>query len=118
MSSRDKFKTVDEYLDSLSEEVRPLMDQIRNLVRRRVPEAEELLSYGVPAFKKGRVFFLYAAFKKHIGTYPPVEADEELMAEMTPFRGDNGNLILPQNQPLPLDLIERILEAQLKTYSD
>lgn len=117
MASKDKFKTVDEYFDSIEPEVRPLMDEIRNLVCVRVPDAEELLSYGVPAFKKGRIFFFFAAFKNHIGIYPPVEGDDDLMMALKPFRGDKGNLKLPLNQPMPWDLIERVLEAQLQRYS-
>lgn len=117
MSPNPKFQNVDEYFDSLKPDVRPLMDELRGLIRRRVPDAEELLSYGVPAFKKGRIFFFYAAFKKHIGIYPPVEGDDDLMMALKPFRGDKGNLKLPLNQPMPWDLIDRVLDAQLTSYS-
>lgn len=117
MSPQPKFRTPDEYFDSLNPEVRPLMDELRTLVRTRVPESVELLSYGVPAFKKGRIFFFYAAFKKHIGIYPPVEGDEALMNELTPYRGARGNLQLPLNQPMPWGLISRIIDAQLAKYA-
>lgn len=117
MSPNPKFQNVDEYFDSINPEVRPLMDQIRSMVLCTVPEAEELLSYGVPAFKKGKVFFFYAAFKKHIGIYPPVEGDTDLMKKLKPYRGEKGNLKLPMDQPMPWDLIERVLEAQLNNYA-
>jgi uncharacterized protein YdhG (YjbR/CyaY superfamily) len=94
------------------------MDEIRNLVRRLVPDAQEVLSYGVPAFKKGRVFFFYAAFKKHIGIYPPVEGDDALNAELKPYRGEKGNLQIPLDRPMPWSLIRRIAEAQLQRYSN
>jgi uncharacterized protein YdhG (YjbR/CyaY superfamily) len=108
---------VDEYFDSVAPEARPAMDEIRNLVRALVPDAQEVLSYGVPAFRKGRVFFFYAAFKKHIGIYPPVEGDQALMEELKPYRGEKGNLQIPLKGPMPWSLIRRIVEAQLRRYS-
>jgi uncharacterized protein YdhG (YjbR/CyaY superfamily) len=116
MSPKPKFQTVDEYFDSIDPEVRPLMDKLRNLVRSRAPDAEELLSYGVPAFKKVKVFFFYAAFRKHIGIYPPVEGEDSLMKELAPYRGAKGNLQLPLNQPMPWNLIGRIVDAQIAKY--
>lgn len=111
MQQRPKFTTVDEYLAATPPEVRPILEEIRALVKRTVPTAQETISYQMPAFRLKHVFFFYAAFKKHIGIYPPLRDDDPLAAELLPYRGEKGNLKFPLNQPIPYDLIARIAEA-------
>ena len=79
--------------------------QIRDRVCSLVPEATPCISYSMPALRRGKVFFFFAAFKQHIGVYPPVKGDAALQARIAPFRGPKGNLSFPLKQPLPLDLI-------------
>ena len=69
------------------------------------------------AYRDRRVFFYFAAFKKHIGVYPPVTRDAALIGELAPFRGPKGNLIVPLNQPLPVDLIGRVALALHREYT-
>ena len=71
----------------------------------------------MPAFRRGKVFFYFAAFKRHIGIYPPLHDDAALVAELEPFRGPKGNLSFPLDQPLPLELIGRVAEALHRQYS-
>ena len=65
----------------------------------------------MPAFKLSRIFIFYAAFQKHIGVYPPLHADPDLVAELTPYRGEKGNLKFPLDQPMPYNLIARVAKA-------
>jgi uncharacterized protein YdhG (YjbR/CyaY superfamily) len=90
---------------------RPLLEAIQAKVEDVLPSATRCISYNMPAFRDGRVFFYFAAFKRHIGVYPPVTKDVELIAELEPFRGSKGNLSFPLDQPLPLDLIGRVALA-------
>jgi uncharacterized protein YdhG (YjbR/CyaY superfamily) len=117
MSPRPRFASIDDYLATVSPEVRPIMETIRETVKRNVPDAQEAISYQMPAFKLGRVFFFFAAFKKHIGIYPPVQGDEDLEAALRPYRGEKGNLRFPLDQPMPYDLIGRVAQALSKPYS-
>ena len=90
---------------------------IQAVVERTVPGAERCVSYGMPAFRKGKVFFYFAAFTKHIGVYPPVTAPEALVDELGPYRGPKGNLIFPHSEPLPIELIGRVAEALARQYA-
>ena len=104
---------VDAYIAAQPKAVRPLLEQVRATVRRAAPDAVERISYRIPAFQQHGVLVYFAAFKRHIGFYPPVRGDAELQAAVAPWAGEKGNLRFPLDQPLPLDLIERITLLRL-----
>lgn len=97
--------------------MRPLLISIQKQVETLLPEASRCISYKMPAFRAKRVFFYFAAFKKHVGIYPPVNEDAALVQELAPFRGAKGNLSFPLSQPLPLDLIGRVALALFHQYA-
>lgn len=105
------FLSHDEYFEGVAPEVRSLLVSIQTKVETLLPSASRCISYNMPAFKAKRVFFYFAAFKKHIGIYPPVKENASLIKELAPFRGEKGNLSFPLNQPLPIDLIGRVAVA-------
>ena len=111
------FESHEAYFATLAPEVRERLECIQQEVERRVPGAQRCISYQMPAFRERRVFFYFAAFKKHIGVYPPVTDDATLMEKTTRFRGPKGNLSFPLNEPLPLDLIGRVVEALAAQYA-
>lgn len=111
------FATHEEYFATLPHEIRVRMEQVRAEVERRVPDAVRCISYNLPAFRTKRTFFYFAAFKKHIGVYPPATADLALVAETARFRGPKGNLSFPIAEPLPLELIGRVAAALSAQYS-
>jgi uncharacterized protein YdhG (YjbR/CyaY superfamily) len=104
------------YFESVAPEVCPLLASIQAKVESLLPEVTRCISYNMPAFKAKRVFFYFAAFKKHIGVYPPVTHDTALLREIAPFRGEKGNLSFPLNQPLPIELIGRVALALHREY--
>lgn len=110
------FSSHEEYFESVSPEVRPLLTSIQEKVETLLPEALRCISYNMPAFKTSRVFFYFAAFKKHIGIYPPVREDVTLVKELLPYRGEKGNLSFPLSQPLPIDLIGRVAVALYREH--
>jgi uncharacterized protein YdhG (YjbR/CyaY superfamily) len=116
MTERPKFSTVDEYLKSVSPESKLILEEIRELIRAKVPNATETISYQMPAFKLNRTFIYFAAFKKHIGIYPPVTADKALADALLPYAGEKGNLRFPLDQPMPYELIGRVAVALAKRY--
>jgi uncharacterized protein YdhG (YjbR/CyaY superfamily) len=111
MARPPRFTNIDDYLATLDPDVRTIMEQIRAIAHSAVPAAQETISYQMPAFKRRHVFLFFAAFKKHIGIYPPVEADGEFAQALLPYRGEKGNLKFPLNQPMPYDVIERVVVA-------
>ncbi|MCO6453665.1 MAG: DUF1801 domain-containing protein [Caldilineales bacterium] len=118
MSERPRFTTIDDYFETASPEALPILQEIRELVPRLVPAAQETISYQMPAFRLKRVFFFFAAFKKHIGIYPPVNGDDDLMQALQPYSNEKGNLKFPLNQPMPYDLIGRVIETLARQDSE
>ena len=86
------------------------------MVRAAAPEAEEKISYQMPAFRLKGDLIYFAAFKKHIGIYPPVAGDERLRKDLAPYRGEKGNLKFPLDEPIPYPLIGRVIEARLAEH--
>ena len=99
MASKPAFATVDEYLAAAAPDARRVLRRIRALVAAAVPDAQQVISYQMPAFRMRRVFFYYAAFKSHIGIYPPVKGSAALDKALQPYRGPKGNLKFPLDQP-------------------
>lgn len=111
------FNAYEEYFESLSPEIQALMLSIQQKVEALLPESTRCISYQIPAFRTNKgIFFYFAAFKKHIGVYPPVTEDAELIKALQPYRGKKGNLSFPLYQPLPLDLIGKVALALYREY--
>jgi len=112
--SRTTPGSVDEYIAAFSPEVQAILERIRQTARTAAPEAEETISYQMPTLKQGGVLVHFAAFKNHIGLYPPVSGDADLEKAVAPYAGEKGNLKFPLDQPIPYDLIERIVKLRVE----
>ena len=113
-TNRTSPATIDEYKAGFPPEIQEILEAIRDVVRRAAPEAEETISYRIPAFRQNGVLVYFAAFTHHIGLYPPVKGDAKLEQAVAPYAGDKGNLRFPLSRPIPFDLIERIVRLRLK----
>ncbi|HIH89254.1 TPA: hypothetical protein HA344_08620, partial [Candidatus Bathyarchaeota archaeon] len=111
---RKKFDTVDEYIASYPPEVRVILEKIRGIVRKAVQGAEEKISYGMPTFKMGRNLVHFAAFKGHIGLYSTPSATGVFAKELEPYESGKGSIRFPLDNPIPYDLIKRIVEFRVK----
>jgi uncharacterized protein YdhG (YjbR/CyaY superfamily) len=107
-------RNIDEYIASFSPEVQSILEKIRLTIREAAPEAQEKISYQMPTFALSGNLIHFAAFKNHIGLYPPVKGDEKLNAEVTPYKGPKGNLKFPLDKPIPYALIGRIVKWRVK----
>lgn len=105
-----------DHFNKASPEVRERLLAIQREVEARLPEAERCVGYGMPAFRKDRIFFYFAAFKQHIGVFPPIKGVPELLARLAPHRGPKGNLKFRHSDPLPLTLIGDVAEALAQQY--
>jgi len=110
-SGRTGFASHEEYFAAQPAGVRPLLDWIQKTTETVVPGSARCVSYGMPAFRLGKVFLYFASFKDHIGIYPPLRADADLIRELGPFRGPKGNLSFPLSRPLPKALVKRVVIA-------
>ena len=105
---------IDEYIKGFPPAVQKNLEDIRATIRRVAPGAEEGISYRMPVFKLNGVLVYFAAFKKHIGLFPPVEGDARLVDAVSRYAGPKGNLQFPLDQRVPLELIERIVKFRLE----
>jgi len=109
-----KFKTVDEYMSLLPPQTRALMQEMRGAIRKAAPSAEEVISYNIPAFRLQGMLVWYAAFEKHIGFYPRGSGIEAFQKELSGYKSAKGSVQFPIDEPLPLNLITKIVKYRLK----
>ena len=114
-----KHETVDAYLAGLPEDRRAAMEGLRRTIRAAVPAATEAISYNMPAFRlDGRFFVSYEAFKRHYSLFPWTdEMVEELGDAIRPYAVGKGTLRFPADEPIPLDLVRRIIEIRLREFA-
>jgi uncharacterized protein YdhG (YjbR/CyaY superfamily) len=106
--------TIDQYISARTLPVQAILRKIRRVVRSAAPDAEECISYRMPAFKLNGPLVYFAAFKNHIGFYPPVKGDARLHRAVSPYAGEKGNLRFPLDLPIPYALIARITKFRVR----
>jgi uncharacterized protein YdhG (YjbR/CyaY superfamily) len=107
-------QNIDDYIATSPPEVRAILERIRLTIRNAAPDAREIISYRMPAFTLSGILVYFAAFKNHIGLFPPVSGDARIEKAIAAYAGEKGNLRFPLNQPIPYDLIERIVKLRVK----
>ena len=108
------FKNVDEYINSFPEKTRELLKQIRAAIKLAAPDAEEGITYGMPAYKTyGRPLVYFAGFSRHIGFYATPSGHSAFSDELSKYRQGKGSVQFPLDKPVPLDLIARITEFRV-----
>ena len=105
---------IDKYIASCPPDVQKFLHQLRETIRRAVPEAEEIISYQMPAFKFHGILVYYAGYKKHIGFYPSASGIEAFKEELTGYKSAKGSVQFPLDKALPLKLITRIVKFRVK----
>lgn len=106
----EKVENVDAYIQSFPQDVQQLLQQLRALIRQQAPGAVESISYGMPAYKTyGKPLIYFAGFKNHIGLYATPSGHEAFAKELASYKQGKGSVQFPLDQPLPLDLISRIV---------
>ena len=109
------FATVDEYIASFPDEIRPTLEAVRRTMRDAAPGTEEAISYGIPTLKlEGRYVAYFSGWKRHLSVYPIPSGDDALTAELAPYREGAGTLRFPYAKPIPLDLIGRVTARLLE----
>lgn len=103
--------TIAAYIKGFPKDIQVILKKIQQTVRAAAPQAEEGISYGMPVFKQQGNLVYFAAFKKHIGFYPPVNG---LAKERKPYANPKGNLQFPYDKPMPYGLMTKITKLRLK----
>jgi uncharacterized protein YdhG (YjbR/CyaY superfamily) len=106
--------SIDAYIAAQAGAVQPILQRIRAIAHEEAPHAVEAISYRIPALMQGGALIYFAAFKRHIGIYPPVHGDAALLEALAPYRGPRGNLSFPLDQPMPYELIRRVARQRVQ----
>jgi uncharacterized protein YdhG (YjbR/CyaY superfamily) len=112
-----KFATTDDFLATQPENVRVLLEKIRQTIRTLTPEAKEVISYQMPAFRLNKVFIFYAGFKNHISIFVP-GITGEFKDELAGYKTSKATINIPFDKPLPAALLKKIVKFAAKRDAD
>jgi uncharacterized protein YdhG (YjbR/CyaY superfamily) len=107
-------KDIDEYIARFPSDVQERLEKMRATIRKAAPNAEEAISYQIPAFTLKSKLVYFAAFKKHIGFYPMTTAIKKFKKELSVYEGAKGTVRFSLDKPLPLALISKIVKFRVK----
>ena len=114
MANRSTTSSIDEYIAGFPPETQKVLEEMRALIRASAPGATESISYAIPTFDlNGRHLVHFAGYKTHIGFYPVPSGLEAFKEDLMPYKQGKGSVQLPLGQPLPTDLIRRIVEFRV-----
>ena len=111
---KQQYRTIDEYIKACPEDVQIILEKVRRTIRKAAPEATEVISYQMPAFKLNGILVYFAAHKSHIGFYPTSSGIEAFNEELSRYKWSKGAVQFPLDKPIPYDLVEKIVRFRLK----
>jgi uncharacterized protein YdhG (YjbR/CyaY superfamily) len=107
------FKTIDQYIATFPPNIQAIVQQIRQAIHETAPDAEETISYQMPAFKQNGVLVYFAAFKDHIGFFPTGSGVEAFKERLSGYKTSKGTIQFPLDKPIPLDLVKEIVRFRV-----
>jgi len=110
---KQPYKTIDDYISGFPEDLRIKLEQVRQTIKKAAPQAEEAISYGMPAFKQKGVLVYFAAFKDHIGFFPTSSGVANFQKELAGYDTSKGTIRFPLDAPIPHILIEKITKFRV-----
>jgi uncharacterized protein YdhG (YjbR/CyaY superfamily) len=113
---RQETKTydIDKYISGFSKDKQKLLKQLRGIIRKAAPQAQESISYGMPAFKENGMLVYFAAWKNHIGFYPTSSGIKAFRKDLSSFTVSKGTVQFPLDKPLPKGLVTKIVKFKVK----
>ncbi len=111
MAKRSTANSIDEYIAEFPPETQKVLEELRALIKASARDATETISYAIPTFDlNGRHLVHFAGYAGHVGLYPAPSGLEEFKEDLKPYKTGKGSVRFPLDQPLPEDLIRRIVE--------
>lgn len=108
------FTNVDEYIAMFTDDVQRKLQQLRDTIKSVAPQADETISYQMPAYKQNGALVYFAAYKKHIGFYPTGIGISNFKDEIVAYKSSKGAIQFPLDEPLPLSLVKKIVAFKVK----
>lgn len=113
-SSAEEAKTIDQYISTFPKHVQAMLTELRATIREAAPEATEKISYRMPTFFYNGNLVHFAAFQHHIGFYPTPSGIEAFQEDLRKYKSSKGAVQFPIDEPLPLDLVARIVKFRVQ----
>ena len=113
MDSKKNYDSVESYISAQPEFIRPLLLQMQQIIRQSVPQAKEIISYGMPAYKMHGVLVYFAANKNHIGFYPTASPIVVFADELNNYKTSKGAIQFPVHSGIPVELVRKIVEFRI-----
>ena len=107
------YKNIDDYIASFPKDLQIILEQMRTIIRKAAPKAEEVISYAMPAFKLNSVLVYFAGYKNHIGFYPMSAAIIAFKKELSIYKSSKGAVQFPLDKPLPSALITKMVKYRI-----
>ena len=114
MAKRSTANSIDEYIAEFPPETQKVLKELRALIKATAPDATETISYAVPTFDLNGHLVHFAGYERHIGLYPGASAVATFKEELKPYKSGKGSVQFPLGQPLPADLVRRIVEFRVE----
>ncbi|MEI7813549.1 MAG: DUF1801 domain-containing protein [Coriobacteriia bacterium] len=116
MTNRSSAGSIDEYISEFPSETQRVLQQLRGLISATAPTATETISYAIPTFDlNGRHLVHFAGYERHVGFYPTGIGIRAFKTELAPYKSAKGSVQFPLDQPLPTELIRRMVEFRLES---
>ena len=105
---------VADYIASFPKPTQKLLQEVRAIIRKTAPEAEEGISYQMPAYKYYGMLVYFAGYKNHLGFYPGAGGIAAFKKEIARYKNAKGSVQFPLDEPMPLELISKIVKFRVK----
>jgi uncharacterized protein YdhG (YjbR/CyaY superfamily) len=113
----NKCRNVDEYISMFSKDTQKILEKIRQVIKENAPQAKEIISYQMPAYKLKRIIVYFAAHTNHIGFYPTSSAITAYKKALVSYAPSKGSVKFPFDKPIPYYLIRKIVKYRVKEDS-
>ncbi len=112
-SNKNVSRAIDEYISQFSPDIQEKLKTLRKVIKEAAPEAEEKISYRMPAYHLNGPLVYFAAFKDHISVFPTGSPMEGFSEDLSGYRTAKGTLQFPLDKPMPYDLIWKIVKFRV-----
>jgi len=109
----NKPKNVEEYISTFPKETQKILEEVRATIKKAASEAEETISYAMPAYKLNGILVYFAGYKNHIGFYSLPSGNEAFQKELAVYKSGKGSIQFPIDQPMPLELISKMVKFRI-----
>ncbi len=111
---KKEYKTIDEYIATFPKPIQTILEELRQAIRDSAPNAEETISYQMPAFRLNGILVYFAAFKDHVSFFPTSSAVEAFKEKLSHYEISKGTVRFPINEPIPFDLVKEMVRFRVK----